>query len=148
MSKQELFRVGTGAIIVKDDKILLGLRGPKARDQHYKWELLGGLVNFNETPEEAIVRVVGKEEAGVVIEPIDIIGTNVRYSEDDEKEEEWVGLTYLCKYISGEPKQTKFDRVIDHKWHTLESALQEDLTPMTRLQLEQYQAWLERNRAL
>jgi ADP-ribose pyrophosphatase YjhB (NUDIX family) len=146
MSKQQLFRVGTGAIIVKDDTILLGLRGPKARDQHNKWELLGGLVDFNESPEEAIVRIVGKEEAGIVVEPIDIIGTNVRYSEDNDKEEEWVGLTYLCQYVSGEPKQTEFDRVIDHKWHTLESALKADLTPMTRLQLEQYQAWLERNK--
>lgn len=34
--KSEQFRVGAGAIIVKDQKILLGLRGPKARDQHYK----------------------------------------------------------------------------------------------------------------
>lgn len=137
------FRIGTGAIIVNDDgEILLGLRGPKARDQHYKWELLGGLEKFGETPEEAIVREVG-EEGDLKVEPIDIIGTNVRYSEDES--EQWVGLTYLCKHLSGTPKVTEYDRVIDHKWHSLESAIKEDLTPMTRLQLEQYQAWKKRN---
>ena len=145
MSKQELFRVGTGAIIVKDGLFLLGLRGPKARDQHNKWELLGGLVKFKETPEEAIVREVG-EEAGIEIVPVDIIGTNVRYSDGEDKVEEWVGMTYLCKYLSGEPKRTDFDRVIDHKWHSLESAFKEDLTPMTGVQLEQYRDWLKRNK--
>ena len=140
--KSKLFKVGTGAIIVKDQKILLGLRGPKARDQYYKWELLGGLVQFEETPEEAIKREV-LEEAGINIEPIDIVGTNVRYSED--KTEEWVGLTYLCKYIDGQPKVTEFDRVIDHKWLSLEECLAMELTPMTKYQLEQYQEWLNRN---
>jgi len=144
MSKEIIFRIGSGAIIVnKDNQILLGLRGPKARDQHNKWELLGGLVQPNETPEEAIKREV-QEEAGIEIKPIDIIGTNVRYSED--KKEEWVGLTFWCKYISGTPIVTEFDRVIDHRWQSLEDALKLDLTPMTKFQLEQYQAWLNRNR--
>ncbi len=141
--KNKLFRVGTGAIIVKDQKILLGLRGPKARDQHFKWELLGGLVQFGESPQEAIAREV-QEEAGIKVEPIDIIGTNVRY--DEKTGEEWVGLTYLCKYVSGRPKVTQFDRVIDHKWLSIEECFKMELTPMTKYQLEQYQEWLKRNR--
>ena len=137
------FRIGTGAIIVnKDGDILLGLRGPKARDQHYKWELLGGLLLKGETPEDTIKREV-LEEAGIEIEPIDIIGTNVRYNED--KTEFWVGMTYKCKYISGKPRVTEYDRVIDHKWLDIVKCLEMDLTPMTRYQLEQYQSWLERN---
>lgn len=143
MSKAKTFRVGTGAIIVnKDNKILLGLRGPKARDQHNKWELLGGLVKIGETPEEAIKREV-QEEAGVEIDPVDIVGTNVRDSSDGL--EQWVGLTFWARYISGEPHRTDFDRVIDHKWQTLDQALKLDLTPMTRYQLGQYEEWLVRN---
>lgn len=143
MAKEVLFRVGTGAIIVNSkDQILLGLRGPKARDQHYKWELLGGLLKDGETPEETIKREV-LEEAGIEIEPVDIIGTNVRYSADET--EFWVGMTYKCRYISGKPHVTEFDRVIDHKWLNLDKCLEMDLTPMTRYQLEQYKAWLKRN---
>ncbi|MBI2798478.1 NUDIX hydrolase [Candidatus Saccharibacteria bacterium] len=143
MSKEKAFRIGTGAIIFKNGEILLGLRGPKARDQHYKWELLGGLLKSGETPQEAIKREV-KEEAGIKIEPIDVIGTNVRDSADGK--EQWVGLTFWAKHVSGEPKRTELDRVIDHKWLALDEALNEDLTPMTRYQLEQYQAWLTRNK--
>lgn len=143
MAKEVLFRVGTGGIIINSkDQILLGLRGSKARDQHYKWELLGGLLKDGETPEETIKREV-LEEAGINIEPIDIIGTNVRYGTDNN--EFWVGMTYKCKYISGKPHVTKFDRVIDHKWLSLEECLKMDLTPMTRYQLDQYKSWLSRN---
>ncbi len=143
MKEEMAFRIGTGAIIVNSkDCILLGLRGPKARDQHYKWELLGGLLLDGETPEETIKREV-LEEAGIKVEPIDVIGTNVRYNED--KTEFWVGMTFKCKYISGKPHVTEFDRVIDHKWLSLEECLKMDLTPMTRYQLEQYDRWLKRN---
>lgn len=78
---EKLFRVGVGAIIIKDGKLLLGLRGPKARDQHYKWELFGGLVEFGESLEEAIKREV-MEETGLEVEPGKIIGNNARQSPD------------------------------------------------------------------
>lgn len=131
------FRIGTGAIIINDeDEILLGLRGPKARDQHYKWELLGGLLQFGETPEEAIKREV-KEEAGIEIEPLYIIGNNTRY--DEKTGEQWVGFTFLCRHLSGKPHRTEFDRVLEFKWKSLEETFKCDLTPMTRYQLEQYQ---------
>ena len=143
MPKQELFRVGVGAIILNEDnEVLLGLRGPKARDQHYKWELLGGLVEFGETMKEAVAREVF-EEAGIEVEPVDIIGDNNQIRRDSG--EQWLGFTWVCKLVSGEPFVTEHERVIDHKWHTVESALKEDLTPMTRVQLEQYRDWLKRN---
>ncbi len=134
--KEPKFRLGTGAIIINDkDEILLGLRGPKARDQHYKWELLGGLMQFGETPQEAICREV-KEEAGIEIEPQYIIGNNGHI--DEKTGEQWVGLTFLCKHISGKPHRTEPDRVLEFKWVSLAEAFACELTPMTRYQLEQY----------
>lgn len=143
MKREQIFRVGVGAIIHNDkDEIIIGLRGPKARDQHYKWELMGGLLEFGETPEEAVEREI-QEESGIGVKAVDVIGTNMHLSED--KTESWVGMTWLCEYISGKPHVTEYDRVIDHKWLPLDDALKEELTPMTRFQLEQYQAWLKRN---
>lgn len=143
MKKDEIFRIGVGAIIHNNKgEVLLGLRGPKARDQHYKWELMGGLLEFGETPEQAVEREI-LEEGDIKVKAVDVIGTNMHLS--DDKTESWVGMTWLCEFISGTPKVTEFDRVIDHKWLTLTDALKEDLTPMTRLQLEQYKAWLKRN---
>ncbi len=139
--EEQKFRVGVGALIIKDGNILLGLRGPKARDQHYKWELLGGLVEFGESLEEAVKREV-REEAGLEVSPGKIIGSNVRQSPDGK--EHWVGITFQCDWKSGEPHRTEYDRVLEFKWHPLEDALaQEDLTPMTRFQLEQYRDWLK-----
>jgi 8-oxo-dGTP pyrophosphatase MutT (NUDIX family) len=139
-SPSKLFRVGVGAIITKDGKLLLGLRGPKARDQHYKWELLGGLVEFGESLEEAIKREV-MEETGLEVVPGKIIGNNARQSPDGS--EQWVGITFECVWKAGEPRRTEYDRVLEFEWHDLESALnRDDLTPMTRLQLEQYRNWL------
>ncbi len=139
--QEQIFRVGVGALIVKDNKVLLGLRGLKARDQHYKWELLGGLVEFGESLEEALVREV-REEAGLEVKPGKIIGSNVRQSPDGK--EQWVGITFQCDWKSGEPHRTEYDRVLEFGWHSLDEALErDDLTPMTRYQLEQYRDWLK-----
>lgn len=109
------FRIGVGAIICQGDKILLGLRGSKARDNHIKWELLGGLLEYGESPDEAIKREV-REEAGIDVEPLVIIGSNNKIVE--ESREQWVGFTFECKYLKGTPHRTDFDRVIDFQWLT------------------------------
>lgn len=135
-----LYRIGTGAVIVNSkDKILLGYRGPKARDQHYKWELLGGLMrDDDETPKDAIIREV-EEEAGIKVRPLVIVGTNVNNVEVDGQVQRWVGITYLCEYVSGEPMVTSQERVLRHVWVTPQEALDDyKLTPMTRLQINQY----------
>lgn len=141
MTNRELFRIGTGAIILDNkDQVLLGYRGPKARDQHNKWELLGGLVKFGESPSEAIKRVI-HEESGIYAEPIEVIGLNDKFNE--EKTEQWVGITFICRYLSGKPRAT--ERVLQHKWLPLNECFDQELTPMTQYQLEQYQEWLIRN---
>ena len=140
-----LYRIGTGAIIVNSEgKILLGYRGPKARDQHNKWELLGGLMkDFDETPQEAIYREV-EEEAGIKVRPTMIIGTNVNNRDCGDQVERWVGITFLCEHISGKPRVTPHERVLRFVWVSLEEALTDYIiTPMTRLQLDQYLMWLK-----
>ena len=131
-------RVGVGAIILKGGKILLGIRN--VDDNKGKWELLGGLIKPTETLEDAIKREV-MEEAGIKIEPEVIVAHYDRYFEDREIRN--IGFCFRCKYINGTPHKTEFGRVADFQWAEPEDAFQLDLTPYSRIQLEQYRGWLK-----
>lgn len=132
-------RVGVGAIILNSkNKILLGIRN--VEDNKGKWELLGGLVENKESLVAGIKREVD-EEAGVEIEPLVIVGNYDRYFEEEGNRN--IGFTFLCKLIAGEPHQTKFGRVAGFQWVSMDEAFKLQLTPYTKLQLENYQTWLE-----
>ncbi len=131
-------RVGVGALIVKDGKILLGTRN--VDDNKGKWELFGGLVRSSETLDGAIKRLV-REEAGIGVEPDVIIAHYDRHFDDTNTLN--VGLCFRCKHISGEPHQTEFGRVADFKWVEMDGAFKMDLTPYTKIQIEQYKGWLK-----
>ena len=73
-----------GAIILKDDKILLVKRG--AEPGIGKWSIPGGSMEFGETMEEAVKREV-KEETGLDVE----VGT-------DAAECCWVPLSEIKNY--------------------------------------------------
>jgi ADP-ribose pyrophosphatase YjhB (NUDIX family) len=135
-------KLGVGALIFNhDNKLLLGLRGPKVSENLNKWELLGGEVNFSETLSDAIKRNV-REEAGIEIESEFIIGTNDKY--ENEKNIRWAGFTWKARLVSGTPHVVSgFQRDSEFKWVTVEEAIKMDVTAMTRLQLEQYQNWLK-----
>lgn len=130
-------RVGVGAIIEKDGQILLGIRN--VDDNRGMWELFGGLRRPNETLEDAAIRQVA-EEAGIEVEPVEVVANYER--EFPERNLKNIGLCFLCSYVSGEPHQTEFGRVAGFKWVGLEEAFVMELTPYTRMQLEQYQLWL------
>lgn len=131
-------RVGVGAIVLKDEQLLLGIRN--VYDNMGQWELLGGLIEPKETLEVAVKRQV-MEEAGIKIEPNVIVAHYDRYFNNSTVRN--IGICFRCNYLSGEPRQTEFGRVSDFQWVSLENALNLDITQYTRLQLEQYQQWLK-----
>jgi mutator protein MutT len=70
MSKKKKIQVVTGCVI-SNNKILLNKRIEKElADIHEMWELPGGKIEPNETPEEAIIREI-KEETGYITSVID-----------------------------------------------------------------------------
>jgi mutator protein MutT len=134
MAKTEI-RVGVGAIITREDgRILLGIRN--VEDNKGLWELFGGLRKPGESLEASIKREV-MEEAGIEVEPVRVVATYTR--EFPERNIRNVGLCFQCNYLSGEPHQTEFGRVAGFQWFTLAEALEQNITPYTRMQLEQYQ---------
>jgi len=140
MKDQEYIqRVGVGAIIRDETgRILLGCRN--VDDNRGKWELLGGLLESAESLEDGIRREVA-EEAGITIEPITIVAHYDRYF--DDKNVRNVGFCFVCKHLSGEPHMTKHGRVSDFEWVEPRYVFDRDLTPYTKLQLEQYFEWLK-----
>lgn len=82
------------AIVVKDGKLLVMERHKMG--QHY-FTLLGGKVEYNETPEESAIREVMEEST------IKIASPRLVFIEDAEAPygEQHV---FVCDYISGEPQ--------------------------------------------
>lgn len=67
MAQMGRVQVGVGVVVVKDGRILLGLR----RNAHGagSWSLPGGHLEFNETPEACACREV-REETGLDVETV------------------------------------------------------------------------------
>jgi mutator protein MutT len=53
------------AILLRDDRVLLGRRAPERHSYPDCWDVLGGHLEPGETPEQALVREV-QEEVGVI----------------------------------------------------------------------------------
>ena len=75
-------RVGVGAVILHDDKVLLVRRGQSP--SYGKWSLPGGLVELAETTREAIAREI-VEECGIKIRIVDVAGVIDRVVQDDAR---------------------------------------------------------------
>lgn len=93
-------RVGVGAVVTKDENVLLIKRRfePKAG----KWTLPGGLVNVGETLQQAVRREIS-EECGIQINPKRIIDVLDVIEEDDQHriKYHYVVVDFEAEYISG-----------------------------------------------
>lgn len=85
------------AIIVKNNKILL----IKRANDPYKdlWALPGGMVDFDETVEESVIREVS-EETGLVVTDLNLSGI---YSNPARHPKQTVAIAYIIK-VKGSPK--------------------------------------------
>jgi 8-oxo-dGTP diphosphatase len=73
-------RVGVGAVILHEDKVLLVRRGQSP--SFGKWSLPGGLVELGESTRAAIAREI-VEECGIGIRVVDVAGVLDRIVHDD-----------------------------------------------------------------
>jgi len=88
--------VCVGAVVLRGDFVLL-VRQAKGSPLEGQWSIPWGVVEEDETPEEAARRET-YEEAGVTVEVEGLLGVqNVRW-------ECAVALVFLCRHVSGEPK--------------------------------------------
>jgi 8-oxo-dGTP diphosphatase len=92
--------VGVGAVIVRNDQVLLIRRG--TAPLLGEWSLPGGVLECGETLREAAVREA-LEETGLTVEPGEMLGVYERVirSDDGRVRYHFVLIDYLCRPIGG-----------------------------------------------
>ena len=92
---------GVGAVIFKDEKVLLVRRGQEPAKG--AWTLPGGLVEVGETLSAAITREVA-EETGLTVRLLGIAAVLERIFPDDAGKiaYHYVLIDFLCDYLAGE----------------------------------------------
>lgn len=123
----ETIRVGCGAVIMQNDKILLlkRVRAPEA--EH--WGIPGGKVDWLETLEQAVTREI-MEEVGLRLESLELL-VNVNQI-DADKGEHWVAPVYLVKSFTGQAVVQEPEKHSGMDWFTLDQ-LPEPLTVATQV---------------
>lgn len=117
------------AMISKEDKILLVQIAPSFREA-YKWNFPGGVVEENESLEEAVVREI-KEETNLnclVEKKIDSFST----TDPDNK----INI-FKAKYIDGQIN-VDLNEILDARWFSLEEVNQIELAFNIRQYIENY----------
>ncbi len=106
-------RVGVGAMVFKDGKVLLGKRKGSHGAGEYAWP--GGHLEFGEKLEECVVREV-KEETGMnvrAVRPL-AISNVIKYGKH------YLDIQFLVEYISGHPEVLEPDRVESWNWYDID----------------------------
>lgn len=111
---------GLGVILIKEGKILLGMRhpDPDKADSAFRssgeWCLPGGKIDFGETLEEGAMREV-KEETGIIIKDPQVI--SIHNCKNEHAHFLTAGL--IAKEWEGEAKVMEPDEIIDWKWFAI-----------------------------
>lgn len=117
--------VGVGAVIVRDNRVLLIRRGhaPLLGE----WSLPGGLLECGESLREATIREAG-EETGMVVEVREMLGVYERVirNDDERVRYHYVLIDFLCRPVAGELKAAS--DAADARWFSREELPELNLT--------------------
>lgn len=108
---------------IKDDKVLLAKKTKKIGVGC--WNGYGGLVEDEETPEEAAVREL-EEESSLVVSPEDLDKVALVDFHNNKKEKPYIcrAHVYLARTWAGEPQES--DEMLSPTWfHSLQIPLEE-----------------------
>ena len=123
-----------GAVVFKEDKVLLVLRGkPPAEKQ---WSIPGGSVELGETLQEAAEREIA-EEAGIIIQARKSIYTFdvIERDENGDIRFHYVIVDLAADYVSGE--LSAGDDAVAVSWVSLEDLNERNVSDATRKLLAQ-----------
>jgi 8-oxo-dGTP diphosphatase len=132
------FGIGVGVMIVRDGRLLLGLRNPdkvKASSElqgQGTWTMPGGKVDFGETLLQAAVRET-KEETGIEITDAELI----TITDDIVGEAHYVTAGFKASTYEEEPLVIEPETITEWRWF-LPDELPENLYSATRNLLDQY----------
>ncbi|MGB4547975.1 MAG: NUDIX hydrolase [Syntrophales bacterium] len=106
-------RVGVGAIVIRDGKVLLVKRG--VAPSKGLWAIPGGMIELGETIQQAAEREI-LEETGIHIQARDPVYTFDMIDRDDEGRirYHYVVVDVFAFYVSGEPRARS--DAVDARW--------------------------------
>ncbi len=121
--------VGIGAIIIRDDRILLEKR--KNDPGRGKWSVPGGIVEVGETLEQTVIREV-KEETGLIVgNPVIIDAvTHITLDENGKVKFHFVIIDYLVTLKGGKAEASSDAAALE--WVPLDAVETKDLTETFR----------------
>lgn len=132
--------IGVGVMVLKDDKILLGLRNPdkvKASSElngQGTWTMPGGKVEFMETLVDAAKREL-MEETGIEAASLQLLCI----SDDMTDTAHYVTVGFIAKEFSGEPMAIEPETILEWKWFDLDN-LPNNLYSASAKCIEKYKA--------
>ena len=130
--------VGVGVMIIKNNKILLGLRNPdkiKASSElqgQGTWTMPGGKVEFMEKLVDAAKREL-EEETGLKATKLDILCI----SDDMTDTAHYVTIGFIVREFTGEVKTMEPETILEWKWFDLEN-LPDNLYAPSQKCIEKY----------
>ena len=104
-------RVGLAVFVIKDDKVLMGLRLKSLGEN--TWHLPGGHLEFFESFEDCARREV-LEESGVEISDVEFVSVTNDLFKDENKH--YVTIFLKAKFVSGTPQVLEPDTCISWDW--------------------------------
>lgn len=132
--------VGVGVMIIKENKILLGLRNPdkiKASSElqgQGTWTMPGGKVEFMEKLVEAAKREL-EEETSLKATKLDFLCI----SDDMTETAHYVTVGFIAKEYTGEVKTMEPETILKWEWFDL-NALPDNLYAPSRKCIEKYKS--------
>lgn len=140
-----LRHVTVNAIVIKDNKVLLGLRGTfngKPLLEYGKWGLLGGFMDRDETLQEAIKREI-MEESGYVVENLKLLTI---IDEPNRPAEDRQNLSFVYIAEAKEKVGSSDEEILELQWFDLDNLPEKESIAFDFYDnLELYKKYLKEN---
>lgn len=130
--------LGVGIMILKENKVLLGLRNPNKEKASSElqgqgtWTMPGGKVEFMEKLVDAAKREL-KEETNLIATDLEIISV----ADDMTDTAHYVTIGFLAKKYSGEVVTMEPETILEWKWFDLDK-LPMNLYQPSKIVLDRY----------
>ncbi len=118
-SPGNVVKVGIGVMVRNENgEMLMGRRGPEAKNERGKWNFPGGELDFGETLFECAKREA-MEEYAVEVEPTRILKVIDHILE--EEKQHWVNPIIEARLVKGEPKLMEPHKTDKIGWFPIDS---------------------------